>query len=96
MPGDFEFRDQAKKQESTFDAEFQTFCNSCNLSLPLKDSTYGQLKKLIDSVWDMPIKTLFVSRNTMEMTGVMRQTVENALTSVNQVNLNISGCICWN
>lgn len=46
---------------------------------------YGQLEKLIGAVWGKPIKMLFLSRYAMEVTGIMRQTVENALTSVSQV-----------
>ena len=69
------------------EAAFQTFCSSCNLCLPLEDSNYGQLEKLIGAVWDKPIKMLFLSRCAMEVTGILRQTVENALTSVSQVNL---------
>lgn len=92
MPDNFKLRnsddqDKESDQGSTFDAAFQTFCSKCNLRLPLEDSSYGKLERLIGSVWDMPIKTLFLSRYTMEVVGVMRQTVENALTSVNQVNL---------
>lgn len=69
-----------------FDAAFQTFCSSCNLRLPLEETAYGQLEKLIGTVWDKSIKTLFLSRYAMEVTGIMRQMVENALTSVGQVN----------
>ena len=88
LPSDFELDDQTKRnQESTLDAAFQTFCSSCNLRLPLDETTYGQLEKLVGAVWDKPIKTLFLSRYAMEVTGIMRQTVENVLTSVNQVNL---------
>lgn len=92
IPSDFDHGgntdDQAKK-DSIIDAAFQTFCSSCDvdLSLPLEDCTYGQLEKLISTVWDKPIKTLFLSRYALEVTGIMRQTVGNALTSVSQVNL---------
>ena len=88
LPSDFELDDQTKRnQDSTLDSAFQTFCNSCNLRLPLDETAYGQLEKLIGGVWDKPIKTFFLSRYIMEVTGIMRQTVENALTSVSQVNL---------
>jgi hypothetical protein len=73
------------------DAAFQTFCSSCNLHLPLEEEAYGRLKKMIATVWDKPIKTLFLSRHAMEVTGIMKQTVENVLTSVNQVNLTLLG-----
>lgn len=80
---------QAKpgKQASTCDAAFRTFCGNFNLFLPLEASACEQLEKLIRTVWERPIKTLFVSKYTMEVTGIMRQTVENAITSVSQVSL---------
>ena len=68
-----------------FKPVFQTFRRSCKLCLPVEESTFVQVEELIATVWEKPIKTLYVSRSDLEVTGIMRRIVENAHTSVSQV-----------
>ena len=68
-----------------FESVFQNFRSCYKLCLPLEDVTYQQVKELIAATWEKPIRTLYVSRNHLEMIGVMRRTVENACVSANQV-----------
>ena len=71
---------------AAFEPVFQNFRSSYKLFLPVEESTYTQIEELIATVWGKPIKTLYVSRSDLEVTGVMRQTVENAHISVSQVS----------
>lgn len=88
-------QEETTAELATFETAFQTFRCSYKLVFPVEDSTYTGVQELIATVWGEPIKTLFVSRNDLEVTRIMRRTVENAQMSINQVqNMDVEYPYC--
>ena len=45
------------------------------------------IQRLIQEKWFQLVKTLFVSRDVLEMTGVLRRSIHNCHTAILQVNV---------
>ena len=77
--------ENATHKLAAFETVFKVFGSAHKVCLPVEDSTHEQVEELIATAWDRPIATLYVSRNDLEVVGVMRRTVENAHAAAGQV-----------